>query len=574
MKKLIYMMLVLAMVSTTSCDDVLEVENLYGSELNNYYQTVDEIDAALVGVYNSLYVGGVHSNEHLAANLLSDLMLGGGGPDDVSAKNVDKFIDPNDDTYFDLWTNTYNGIFGANGIIENIDNLDASTEFASEADKEAYKAQVLGEAYFMRGFLLFRAAKFFGGMPLILTTDADRSAGRSTLTETYSVILSDFMTAINTLPNVPSTSLTIDDYGHANKWIAQGYLARAFLYYTGYMTNIENTQTSDIILMDGSTLNTAAVVAQLDDCMANSGYALLPDFRNLWPYSYVNQSAGTTVLPWAETEGLNWAGQDGRFSTIGTGNTESMFALRYGFGNWDGAWGQNKNNRIPLFFGIRDNSMIPFGQGWGWGPVHPGFYNSWDASDPRREGSVLELGNADQATDSYQADKGDHETGLVNKKYISLQHDGADDKAGMFYYIYNYTNHDMQLWHAQDFIYMRYADILLMHSELTQTATGLDMVRARAGLPASGGYSLPALKAERAYEFAFEGLRWFDLVRWGDVEDDAANYYDDEIDVRNSGVDVTYSVEYRAETKGLLPIPETEISLSKGSGDYTQNPGW
>jgi hypothetical protein len=44
----------------------------------------------------------------------------------------------------------------------------------------------------------------------------------------------------------------------------------------------------------------------------------------------------------------------------------------------------------------------------------------------------------------------------------------------------------------------------------------LTAVRSRAGLPAVG-YSLEAIKEERLHEFAFEGIHWFDLVRWGDV---------------------------------------------------------
>jgi hypothetical protein len=138
----------------------------------------------------------------------------------------------------------------------------------------------------------------------------------------------------------------------------------------------------------------------------------------------------------------------------------------------------------------------------------------------------------------------------------------------MFYYMYGQTNNDMQLWAAQDFIMMRFADVLLMHSEITQTPDGMDDVRERAGLLPHGTYSLEALKEERLHEFAFEGLRWFDLVRWGDCEE-AFNYT---LDVRNSGSDATYSVTYRPITKGLVPIPETEVRLSNGV--YQQNNGW
>lgn len=198
--------------------------------------------------------------------------------------------------------------------------------------------------------------------------------------------------------------------------------------------------------------------------------------------------------------------------------------------------------------------------------------------DLRKDASVLNLSkrSSDDGTTNWKSDKGDHETGLVNKKYTTLQHNGQRGKEegvrGMFYYLYNMVNGDpMQLWTAQDFFYLRFSDIYLMHSELTETADGINKVRARVNLPPVA-YSLDALKNERKYEFAFEGLRWFDLVRWGDVAKADKNYFASEIDVRNSGVEAKYKVTYRPEIKGLLPLPESEIRLSNGI--YTQNPGW
>lgn len=571
--RIIYTIAAFSLLVLAGCDDsFLDSSNKYGLNSETFYKTPADFEASMAGVYNALYVNGVHSNEHLAANLLSDMMLGGGGPDDKSAKNVDRFEDPNEDTYKDLWVETYNGIFRCNSILEKIGDADFSLDFDTDAEATQFKNTVTGEAYFMRGFLLFRAAKFFGGMPLITETTTDRAAPRASMSETFGQIAFDFKQAIDLLPATNSMNIPVEEYGHANHWIAQGYLARAYLFYTGYMTNIEGQATTDITLPDGSTIGQADVVAELNDCIANSGYALESDFRNLWPYSFVNERAGSVVLPWADNEGLSWAGQDGHNGTIGSGNSEVMFALRYAYGNWGWTKGQSYNNRVCLFFGIRGNSMVPFGQGWGWGTVHPLAFSQWDDADPRKLGSILQMGQADQGTGGYAADQGDHETGLFNKKYITLQHDGPDGVQGLFYYLYNMVNGDpFQLWAAQDFYYMRYADILLMQSELTQDATNLNLVRDRSGL-APVAYSLQALKDERKYEFAFEGLRWFDLVRWGDVENDANNYFDDNVDVRNSGVDATYSVEYRPETKGLLPVPESEVRLSNGV--YQQNPGW
>jgi len=569
MKKLIYFIAIVTMVITTSCGDkFLDTDNLYGKSLETYYSTPTDIEEAMAGVYNAIYTAGVHSNETVAANLMSDMMLGGGGPDDKSAKYVDNFEDPAEDTYRDMWTQSYNGIARANAIIEKTAEADFSIYFNSPEEAETFKNQAIGEALFMRAFFYFRLAKFFGGVPLIVAIDDPKDVARSTYTETFAQIASDLKLAIETMPEISFSNIPTSQYGHANKWVAQAYLGRAYLYYTGYMTNIEGASTSELPLTDGSSLSASDVAAYLDDCIQNSGYALASDFRNLWPYSYVNQSAGTTVLPWAETEGLSWVGQDGHSPTFGTGNYETMFVQRFSFGDWGWSNGNIYTNRFALFAGIRDNSMTPFGQGWGWCTVNPTLWNSWDDEDPRKQGSILELGEAAQGTDSYEADKGDHETGFFNKKYISIQHpDEEGSVVGMFVQLYDWSNTDMQLMHAQDFIFMRFADVLLMHSEITETADGMNAVRSRAGLPAIG-YSLDAIKNERLHEFAFEGLRWFDLVRWGDVN----TAFNSTINVRNSGIPATYSANYRTETKGLVPIPETEVRLSNGV--YEQNPGW
>lgn len=572
MKKKLFFIIAITALLVSGCESFLDTRNLYQKDLNNFYKTPTDITEAMGGVYNALYVGDVLSEEHVSANLLSDLMLGGGGPDDAPAKNIDEFTDPLEDTYRDLWKQTYNGVYRSNAIIEAVTDADYSRFFDTEAEATEFKNTSLGEAYFMRGFFMYRAARFFGGMPLIPKTDSPRDVPRSTFTETFSQIAADFLKAAETLPAIDPSAVPLAQYGHTNRWVAKAYIARTFLFFTGYMTNIEKQPTTEMTLPDGTKLTKTDVIAHLEDIMAHSKYELTPDFRNLWPYSYVNTSAGSVVLPWAETEGLKWVGQDGFKSTIGTGNKEVMFALRFAFGNWDWDEGQKYNNRTPLYFGIRGNSMIPFGEGWGWGPVHPTFFSSWPNEDPRKLASVLEMGKAEQGTGGYQANKGDEETGLFNKKYSHLQHDGTDGVKGMFYYIYNWNNGDpMQLETAQDFFYLRYADVLLMHSELTETATGINAVRARAHLdPVT--YSIDNLKKERLYEFAFEGLRWFDLVRWGDVEKPDKNFYSTQCNVVNSGVAGTYKVNYRPITKGLLPIPESEIRLSNGV--YEQNPGW
>jgi len=569
MKKLKYIIAISVLFIAASCGDkYLDTENLYGKNLESFYKTPTDIEVAISGVYNAIYTSSVHSNESMAASLMSDMMLAGGGADDKSAKWADNFEDPLEDTYRDMWTQCYSGIARANAIIEKTPLADFTTYFPTPEEGQLFKDKAIGEALFMRAFFYFRLAKFFGGVPMIVAIDDPKDVSRSTYTETFSQIASDLKLAIEMLPDDSFPSIPTAEYGHTNKWVAEAYLARVYLFYTGYMTNIEGQTTADLPLADGGSLSATDVTAYLDDCISKSGYKLATDFRNLWPYSYVNESANDdTVLPWAATEGLSWVGQDGLSPTFGTGNPETMFVQRFSFGDWGWDNGNIYTNRLCLFTGLRDNSLVPFGQGWGWCTINPKLWNEWDNADPRKVGSILQVGQADQATDGYVGDKGDHETGFFNKKYTALQHGSADGTKGMFIQLYNWGNDDMQLMHAQDFVFMRYADVLLMHSEITGTATGMNAVRLRAGL-LPVGYSLDALKEERLHELSFEGLRWFDIVRWGDVD----TAFNGTINVRNSGVDATYQVNYRSETKGLVPIPETEMRL--GNGIYEQNPGW
>jgi len=554
---------------TASCEDFLDEKNLFDKSLDNYYKTPKDIQEALAGAYEPLYVEDAVNDEFVASGLMSDIQLPGGGPDDMAAKNVANFQDPGENTYKELWENTFKGVSRCNAIIFAAKDADFSAYFDSRAEAEAFKNKALGEAYFMRGFYYFRAARFFGQMPIITSPNGPFDVPRASIDETYGQIASDFKKAAELLPNVPANTIPTSENGHTNRWVAKAYLARTYLHYTGYSTNILKKAVDVITLPEGGTVTKDQVIAELEDVRDHSTYALVSDFRNLWPYSYINQQAGSVVLPWANAQGRSWVGQDGFAPTVGTGNTEVMFALMSSYGAWENS--SKYSNTSCLFFGIRGNSMIPYGEGWGWGTVHPKFYEDWPNADPRKRGSVIEMGRADEGTDGYQANQGDHETGLFNKKYTSLQYNGAEGVKGMFWYIYRPGGDvDYMLWHMQNYIYLRFADVLLMHSELTETADGINAVRNRAGLTPVA-YSLDNLKKERTWEFAFEGIRWFDLVRWGDVET-SNNYYQVPANVVNSGVPGTYTTSYRPETKGLVSLPENEITLSNGK--YTQNSGW
>jgi hypothetical protein len=121
---------------------------------------------------------------------------------------------------------------------------------------------------------------------------------------------------------------------------------------------------------------------------------------------------------------------------------------------------------------------------------------------------------------------------------------------------------------GNDWIILRYADILLMHVEAimgttasTSNAAALNsfnQIRQRANRPDATAVSKEDLLLERRVEFAFENQRWFDLQRFG-VADQVLSAY---------AADMGYT-DYNARAL-LLPIPAREINLSGGL--LTQNP--
>ncbi len=136
---------------------------------------------------------------------------------------------------------------------------------------------------------------------------------------------------------------------------------------------------------------------------------------------------------------------------------------------------------------------------------------------------------------------------------------------------------DFQITNFQNWVIMRYADVLLMVSELggvpsMDAQAALDAVRSRSGLA-----SIPATKEnvlnERALELAFEGHRYWDLLRQG-VDKLADAVCATSGTVKNGGVDATVTFERAKiiETKGLSQIPNTQITLSNGV--LKQNTGW
>jgi hypothetical protein len=391
----------------------------------------------------------------------------------------------------------------------------------------------------------------------------------------YARITSDLKKAIELMENAPYNP---ELAGHATKWSAEALMARVFLFYTGYYRK------EALPLAEGGNVTKTEVTGWLNDCIQNSGHGLIIDntnpgngFYNLWPYS--NEYTAEDY-PWTQGKNAKWAGD---------GNKEIVFAVRYNnFGNWDQP---GYTNMHATHFGLRtpngNKSTFPFGEGYGAGTINPQLVDYWELFEPndiRLWGSIIDIDN-DLPEFQWGADLQMEETGYFQKKYLAItayDHDRTDADGGPHFLtsyshlMYKTPEAPVELASTQDLVLIRFADVLLMHSELTQTADGINQVRRRADL-GDVGYSIENLKKERRLELAFEGLRWYDLMRWEDAATALARQGD--VMVRNMGGELVQMASYGggwaaryAATGGFWPIPETQIVRS--AGVLTQNKGW
>lgn len=408
----------------------------------------------------------------------------------------------------------------------------------------------------LRAFFYFDLSRMFGEVPLV-TAPEPVNIPKTPADQTYAFIASDLLAAIEKIPAENVAAMDRANNGRMTRWAAEALLARVWLFYTGYYGK------NSLPTLDGGEVTRQQAQAFIADCIENSGHDLLSDFRNLWPYSHVQDYTYT-----AENS-LQWGGD---------GNIEEVMAIKYStLGTWDVI--QQKCNQVCLYYGVRGQSnytyTFPFGQGWGFGPVNPKLWEDWDDADIRKKGSVIDCNDRSEMR-LYLKGGGNasEETYYINKKHCPVNVYTDDTHQSVVNYsvpLYGMSETNFQLNNTQDIILIRFADVLLMGAELEcpQAQAYFDRVRSRVNLPSKAA-TLDNIKEERRFELAFEGERYYDLLRWHDERLITENQTD--IQIYDRKVPRKKSVTFRPETGGFLPIPLTEIQLSEGV--LTQNPGW
>ncbi len=546
MKRLnLYILIAGAMVVGlfSSCsDNFLDVESKTKLTSSNFYKTQADAEMALVGCYDGYQLTSSGFPLYLAAEIASDECFGATGANDGRGYQVidrfDKSQSPADNNIFiDTWAKYYEAIFRCNTLLQKLPDI-AQWDSGDASTDSITKNRIEGEARFLRAIEYFDMVRLFENIPL-LTIPTKEIVPQVGPSDTYKLIVSDLKFAIANIPAdaYPKAESATND-GRVTPYAAKALLARVYMFYTDYYK------------MDDLGVTKQEVLAGLEDVISSKEFDLVTDFKTLWPAaSYVAVDSTNTL---------------DKSAYAGKGNIEVVFAKK--FNSTSDYNGNSDGNGWMRMMGMRNTNFSPYGKGWGACTVNPQFVNSFAAEDSRRTASVIDIvGEGIEST--FDLNDQREYTGYTVKKYTpTALPDGTSDTGGLM---------DFQISQDQDYIVIRYSDVLLMAAELgsPNALEYFNKVHTRAGLTEVASITQSDIMTERKLEFAFEGIRYWDLLRTG--IDNAANVIAASAQtVVSAGVpdQVTYDAAKIKATKGFMQIPSSEISISDGM--LTQNPGW
>lgn len=551
-----------AALTMTGCSESF-LDTTSKTELNStsFYKTEVQAEYAVVGCYDGYQrtvSNGNWPSLFQAVETMSDDCLGGGGPDDRSDRLMDRFdrsyMPDQIDLFNGLWDDYYKAINRCNLLLASLDNIGWTSE-------EARKV-VESEARAIRGLEYFDLVRMFERVPL-LTASTTEVVPQSEPDAVYEQIVADLKFAADNMPEGQYADKS-NNLGRITKYAAAAMLARVYLFYDGvYNDNKGGT-------MPGG-LTKEQALQYCEEVIKSQRYSLEPEFKNLWPAASTEASTKT----------------EGRKSTYVEDSNEIVWVVKF---NNDQNWNNSNinGNRFIINLGLRNvTSFAPYGNGWGACPITPYANSLFRSGDSRSTATVIDCAAIGAYKEQITTDCMDY-TGLVNKKYCPLIFtDGTSMPAAET----TVDGGNMQTNQDQNWILIRYADVLLMAAELgsANAMQYFNQVRDRAyGAGVHDITTAPTREQiwnERRVEFMGEGVRYFDLRRQGLDAFVAAQMGQanangqttgNPITIYNNKVPTTISstyVENNIRTKrGFFQIPNSQITLS--GHVYKQNAGW
>lgn len=506
MKTYILPIVLAALMGISSCsEDFLTVEPTASQEAGGS-ATEGAILSNLGSAYKVLlfdsYADYNYNSVPFMSDLRSDDIYKGGGDagDQRMLYLLSQFSVNANETPGGLWNIYYSGLSRCNFVLEACDNAVG----VDEGKLKQFKA----EARFLRAYYVHWLWKFWGNIPYFEEDiPAPYFARQHSADEIYKKIIEDVDFAIEG-DKLPMQTTAAND-GRATKAAAMMLKARVVMYQK-----------------DESKY--AEVLADMEKIYSSNQFQLA-DFASIWS-------------------------REGEF---GPGSIFEANHLPEGK-DWGAAWTGYGTNLPALISpnelaGVDNLSGADFYKGgWGFGPVRTELVGIFEEGDKRLAASINHFSEGTY-TVRFQ------NTGYYLAKYAARKG-------------YNEAPYGQDLNFENNVRIFRYAEVLLNAAELmvihgvapvgSLTAQeSLDLVRARAGVD-----PIPAtaenIKLERRREFVGEGMRFWDLVRWGNA------------DLLTETIPEFSSERTWTADKKYLAIPQSEIDKTEGEFKLVQNPGY
>ena len=528
-------------VALIGCTDLLNEDPKGFTTTDTFFKTGADLNSATIAIYNALR-GLEGQSQWTSLELASDM---------TRADNRE----PNAGTYcpdlldWDASTCRVQSYWGTMYSVISRANLVLSKGPAIQTPYVQTKTRNLAEAKFLRAYAYLWLTKVYDSVPLLLTPEeqANPRPTRTPVDQIHAAIVKDLTEAE---ADLPATWPSADEYGvptqgRIRKGAVQMALADLYLWRSSFMLSNQ---------WDSASFWAKKVIDSRVWSLSNDYLStFLPKNKGNHEMIFVITNSGVTT------------------------NTSSIFQLFY----YPRDWGLN------------------FGQGGGWGLIHPTnwFFDSYLPGDYRRG-----IDSAYTATSAYVwggcSVSGVCPTYVIHDSINNVdivRHDTLADGPMPYKYRKSDNGANWQLNDVDVPLY-RYAEAILIYAEaqneLGNTGVAvqfLDSIRTRArggtgaenrtephnygtaGEPTDKLSVREAIFMERAWELSFEAKRWFDLVRRD--SEDPGYFYNSLLDhdLNPTHASPAPRAARLANFRKRFPIPQSERNVNPA---LSQNPGY
>ena len=505
---------------------------------STFYKTDADATSAVAAVYQmyeAIYASPWSSLWMLKELPSGDILCGGGSRGDQS--NYEEIAEfrygSNNQVITDIYSQAYYIILRANLVVDNV---------KGETDYQKY---VIAEAKTLRAMMYFDLVTMWGPVPLVLhqLNPSEYQQANSTVPEIWAQIEKDLNEAIAVLPVRSQLASIGSDVSRVSKGTAQAMLGKALLYEKKY----------------------DAAATQLQAVISSNEYELNPDYSQILRKSSEFGKESLFEVSYSNGQNNTW-------------NTPNIWA-NPGRTVQDNVHWQLCGPRGDSWFKSGKSGINP---GWGFASPTKEMYDAYVAAGDtcRLRSSILDEATLISEGGSIRSSVDNSypygSQGFVRLKYGSWADETVDPASGA----------TPERNFGTNLRVIRYADVLLMAAEaLNQKSapddatarTYINLVRERAkcsDIATSGAALFADIKTERRLELSFEGVRYQDIIRWGDAATDLANvgkvYYLGTFtgSVENS---VSSGGSFTAPKNLLFPFPFNETTTNP---KITQNPGY